>query len=705
MNDNYVSYMGWVVWDGWCEMSGVRWVVWSGAPQPFLEALSIDTATPNIVYTQQAAKPACQEDTNATFSHLLLAQLPRTQFTHSKLPNPHSRKTSPFLEALSTAPATHTRAADQQDINATFSYLLLAQLPPTTHAKKTSTQHFRISYWHSYPKYSLHTATCQTPMPGDTNTTFSHLLFAQLPQNTIYIQQPPKPPCQEDITFSRGSEHCAGLTDRSRRLARHQHKSFTPSITTTTPNTVYTKQTAKPACQEDTNATFSHLLLAQLPQTQFTHSNLPNPHARKTSPFLEALSTAPATQTGAADQRRPGAQRPFLEARILRLPHRQEPRIRRAATLSRGSEYCACHADRSRGPAATRRAATLSSGLSTAPATQTGAADQRRPGAPQPFLEALITAPATQTGAADQRRPGAPQPFLEALKTAPATQTRAADQRRPGFEYCACHTEAAAPATQTGAADQRRPGAPQPFLEALSTAPTTQTGAADQRRPGAPQPFLEALNTAPATQTRAADQRRPGAQQPSLEALSTAPATQTGAAEQRRPGAPQPFLEALSTAPATQTGAADQRRPGAPQPFLEALNTAPATQTRAADQRRPGPEYCACHTDRSRGPAATRRAATLSRGSQYSSDHWTMIMQGCVMRMGWWDDEMMRWWDDEMMRWWDEMRWDEMRWDEMRWDEMRWDEMRWDEMRGWDGEMMRWWDGEMMRWWEDEMRW
>ena len=28
---------------------------------------------------------------------------------------------------------------------------------------------------------------------------------------------------------------------------------------------------------------------------------------------------------------------------------------RRAATLSRGSEYCACHTDRSRGPAATRR--------------------------------------------------------------------------------------------------------------------------------------------------------------------------------------------------------------------------------------------------------------------------------------------------------------------------------------------------------------
>ena len=98
MNDNYASYMGWVVWDGWCEMSGVRWVVWSGAPQPFLEVLSIDTATPNIqtrmpgrhhrtfvatpigtatpnaVYTQQATKPAFQEDITANFSQLLLTK-------------------------------------------------------------------------------------------------------------------------------------------------------------------------------------------------------------------------------------------------------------------------------------------------------------------------------------------------------------------------------------------------------------------------------------------------------------------------------------------------------------------------------------------------------------------------------------------------------------------------------------------------------
>ena len=102
---------------------------------------------------------------------------------------------------------------------------------PNPNARKTSTQKVRISYWHSYPERRLHTARRKTRMPG-----------------------------------------------------RHQRKIFAPPIGAATPNTVYTPQAAKPACQEDTNAKFSHLLLAQLPRTQFTHSKLPNPDARKTSP-------------------------------------------------------------------------------------------------------------------------------------------------------------------------------------------------------------------------------------------------------------------------------------------------------------------------------------------------------------------------------------------------------------------------------------
>ena len=146
----------------------------------------IGTATPNAIYTQQGAKPACQQDIHTKFSHLLLAQLPRTQFTHSKAPNPN--------------------------------------------ASKTSTQTFRTSYWHSYPEQHLHTARRQTRMP-----------------------------------------------------ATHQHRIFAAPIGTATRNTIYTQQGSKPACQQRIHTKFSHLLLAQLPGTQFTHSKAPNPHASNTS--------------------------------------------------------------------------------------------------------------------------------------------------------------------------------------------------------------------------------------------------------------------------------------------------------------------------------------------------------------------------------------------------------------------------------------
>ena len=152
--------------DEWIEISGVR------------------TATPNTVYTQQGAKIPCQEESTQHF---------RTSYWHS-YPEHCLHKA------------------------------------PSPHASKTSAQNFRISYWHSYPEHSLHTARRQTSMPG-----------------------------------------------------RHQRKMFASPIGTATPNTVYTQQGAKPECLKDINEKFSHLLLAQLPRTQFTYSKAPNPHGRTTS--------------------------------------------------------------------------------------------------------------------------------------------------------------------------------------------------------------------------------------------------------------------------------------------------------------------------------------------------------------------------------------------------------------------------------------
>ena len=87
-----------------------------------MQCQSVGTATPNAIYTQQGAKPARQQDIHTKFSQLLLAQLPRTQFTHSKPPNPHARN--------------------------------------------TITQNLSISYWRSYPERNLHRASHQTRMPA-----------------------------------------------------------------------------------------------------------------------------------------------------------------------------------------------------------------------------------------------------------------------------------------------------------------------------------------------------------------------------------------------------------------------------------------------------------------------------------------------------------------------------------------------------------
>ena len=116
----------------------------------------IGAATPNAIYTQHAAKPACQQDINTKFSQLLLAQLPQTQFTHSTPPNPHARN--------------------------------------------TSTQNFRSSYWHSYPKRNLHTARRQTRMPaGHQRKIFAAPIGAATP-NKIYTQQASKTEPQKPVS-------------------------------------------------------------------------------------------------------------------------------------------------------------------------------------------------------------------------------------------------------------------------------------------------------------------------------------------------------------------------------------------------------------------------------------------------------------------------------------------------------------------------
>ena len=234
---------------------------------------------------------------------------------------------------------------------------------------------------------------------------------------------------------------------------RYQHKFFASPIGIATPNTFYIKQGVKPACQEDIAAKFSFLLLAQLPRTQFTHSKAPNPHNRKPSTQNFRISYY---WHGCPEHnlrrlwvlRLPRKQEPrasgdqtfrnsFWRLWVLRLPHRQEPGASGDQTF----------------PDPFRRLWVLR-------LRRPGVRDpfrrlwerrlprkQERPDFLRPFLKALSTALATQTGAAGQRRPDVPQPFLKALHIAPATQTGAAGQRRldvprpfvESSENCACH--------------------------------------------------------------------------------------------------------------------------------------------------------------------------------------------------------------------------------------------------------------------------
>ena len=204
-------------------------------------ASPIGTATPNTVCTQQAAKPACQEDTAVHFSQLLLTPLPRPQFTHSKLPNPHARKTSPYIFRRS------------------YWHSYPEHTLPNPHARKTPPYIFRSSYWHSYPQHSLHTASCQTRMPGRHRRTFSQLLLTPLPPTQFTHSKLPNPHARKTWpyifrrsywhSYPKHSLHTASC--QTRMPGRHRRTFFPAPIGTATPNTVYTQQAAKPECQED----------------------------------------------------------------------------------------------------------------------------------------------------------------------------------------------------------------------------------------------------------------------------------------------------------------------------------------------------------------------------------------------------------------------------------------------------------------------
>ena len=234
-----------------------------GRHQHKIFASPFGAATPNAIYTHQRAKPACPEDVNSKFSHLLLAQLPRTQFTHISAPNPHYWHSYPERNLQTAMPHPHARKTSTQNFRiSNWRNCLEHSNAPNPHASKTSTQNlspigtaipntiytqqrakpacqedintnFRISYWHSYPERNLHSNA-----PNPNHLFWFHLLpdffFPRLPSGQ-YDPVSQLSWSEKSCTgpFNWSEAHCAGENVK-RRTGPFQRKSLTNQTRTTT---------------------------------------------------------------------------------------------------------------------------------------------------------------------------------------------------------------------------------------------------------------------------------------------------------------------------------------------------------------------------------------------------------------------------------------------------------------------------------------
>ena len=516
-----------------------------------------NTATPNTIYTQQAAKTECQQDINSKFSQLLLAQLPRTQFTHSKPPKPHVKRTSTrnfrisywhsypernlhtasrqtrmparhphkiFASPIGTATPNKiytqqaAKTACQQDINSKFSQLLLAQLPrtqfthskpPKPHVSRTSTRNFLSSYWHSYPEHNLHTASRQNRMLGG----HQHRIF------TAPIG-----------TATPNNLHTA--SQQTRMPGRHRRKIFAAPIGTATPNAIYTQRAAKPACQQDINAKFPQLLLAQLPRTQFTHSKPPNPHARKTSTRKSSGRTAETKRRQSVHQ-----------------------------TPCRRSKSHACHA----------KAAT----------------EPRRPNDAKAYIRPTADAPSPTPATQKQRKNGGdqttpkrtsdPLQMLQAPHLPRKSSGRTAEtNRRQSVHQTPCRCTKSHACHAKAAAERRRPNDAKAYIRPRADAPSPTPSTQKQRRSGGdqmtpkrtsdPLQMLQAPRLPRKSSGRAAEtKRRQSVHQTPCRCSKSHACLAKAATEPRRPNDAKAYIRPPADAPSPTPATQKQRQSGGDQ--------------------------------------------------------------------------------------------------------------------------------------------
>ena len=496
----------------------------------------------------------CLCDVNLCNAHLC-AQLPQTQFTHSKAPNPH--------------------------------------------ASKTSTQNFRTSYWHSYPERNLHTARHQTRTPArHPHKTFAPPIGTATP-NAIYTQQAAKPACQEDIHTKFSQLLLAQLpqTQFTHSAPPNPHASrtstqiFATPIGTATPNAIYTQRAAKPECQQDINAKFSHLLLAQLPRTQFTHSKPPNPHARKTSTrkssgrAAETKRRQSVHQTpcrcskphachakAAAERRRPNDAKAYIR------PPADAPSPTPATQKQRQSGGDQTTPKRTSDPLQMLQVPRLPAKAATEPRRPNDAKAYIRPPADAPS-----PTPATQKqrqNSGDQttpKRTSDPLQMLQAPRLPRKSSDRAAEtKRRQSVHQTPCRCSKSHACHAKAAAERRRPNDAKAYIRPPADAPSPTPATQKQRQSGGdqttpkrtsdPLQMLQAPRLPRKSSDRAAEtKRRQSVHQTPCRRTKSHACHAKAAAEQRRPNDAKAYIRPPADAPCPTPATQKQRQSGGDQ--------------------------------------------------------------------------------------------------------------------------------------------
>ena len=182
----------------------------AGTRQRKIFASPHGTATPNAIYThtarRQTRRAGTHQNVRISTRHSYPERNLHTARRQTRMAGTHQRRIFAPLAQQPRTQFTHSKA-------------------PNPNARKTTTQNFRISAWHSYPGRNLHTARRQTRMAGTHQCKILASPHGTATPNTIYTQQGAKP-------------------RQTRMPGRHQHKIFASPHGTET-RTQFTQSNAR----------------------------------------------------------------------------------------------------------------------------------------------------------------------------------------------------------------------------------------------------------------------------------------------------------------------------------------------------------------------------------------------------------------------------------------------------------------------------